>query len=435
MGKGNEWLAVTGIAVVLVIILVSTNMGLTIPKFKIIQRLNDNLNRLTSENLTGVRVVRAYNAEDYQKEKFEGANREITKVHLFTGRVMAYMHPGMMLIQNMTTIAIYIVGAYIINAASGPERIGIYSNLIVFMAYAIQILMAFMMLSMVFLILPRAQVCAGRINEVLDRNVKIQDGSLEEAPENLGTVEFRNVSFSYPDASEPVLKDISFKAEKGETVAFIGSTGSGKSTLLNLIPRFYDTTGGQVLVDGVDVKEYRQNDLHAKIGYVSQKAILFKGTIRSNIDYGTHGNGHEEADVIRALEIAQGRDILEKEEKGIDAEVAQAGSNFSGGQKQRISIARAIYKRPEIFIFDDSFSALDYKNDKTLRAELKKETDGATVLIVAQRIGTVKDAGKIVVLDEGRVVGIGTHKELLETCEVYRQIAYSQLSKEELLNA
>lgn len=434
-GKGGEWLTITAIAVLLVLILVGTNIGIVIPKFRIIQRLTDSLNRVTSENLTGVRVVRAYNAEEFQMERFGEVNTDVTKVHLFTGRVMAYLFPGITLVQNFTTVAIYAAGALIINAASTAARVGIYSDLIVFMAYAMQIIIAFMMLGMVFLIIPRAQVCAGRINEVLDREIKIKDGPLEDVPDAGGTVEFRNVYFSYPDADEPVLENISFKADKGDTVAIIGSTGSGKSTLLNLIPRFYDVTAGEVLVDGVNVKEYKQKNLHGKLGYVSQKAILFKGTLRENVDYGINDRDHEDEGIIHALEVAQGGDILKKEEKGIMADVAQAGSNFSGGQKQRISIARAIYRHPEIFIFDDSFSALDYKTDKNLRMELKKETQGATVIIVAQRIGTVKDADKILVLDEGKMAGIGTHKELLKTCEVYRQIAYSQLSKEELENA
>ena len=435
LDKGTSFLVATGISIVLVLVLIISNIMLLIPKFKIIQKLTDALNRITGENLTGVRVVRAYNAEDYQRDKFEEANMRATKVHLFTGKVMAYLMPGMTLIMNALTLTIYIVGAFVINNSAVPDRITLYSNLVVFMAYAMQIIMAFMMLSMIFMILPRAQVSAERINEILDTKTKIADGSLEKVPESLGTVEFKDVSFKYPDAEENVLEDISFKAEKGQTVAFIGSTGCGKSTLINLIPRFYDVTGGSVLVDGVDVREYKQNDLRDKIGYVSQKAILFKGTLRSNIAYGENEEACSDEALIHALEVAQGIDIYNKNEKGLESEVAQGGSNFSGGQKQRISIARAIYKNPEIFIFDDSFSALDYKTDKKLRAALNLETEDATVMIVAQRIGTVKDADQIIVLDEGRIVGKGKHKELLESCEVYRQIAYSQLSKEELENA
>ena len=435
LNKESSFLLVTGIAVVIVICLIVSNIALLLPKFRIIQKLTDNINRITAENLTGVRVVRAYNAEDYQRDKFEKANREVTKVHLFTGRVMAYLMPGMQLVMNLTTLAIYAVGAFVISNSDVVNRITLYSDLVVFMAYAMQILMAFMMLSMIFLILPRAQVSAGRINEVLDTKTKIHDGTVENDSKGVGVVEFRNVAFKYPDAAENVLEGITFQANKGETVAFIGSTGCGKSTLINLIPRFYDVTEGEILVDGVDVREYKLSSLRDKIGYVSQKAILFKGTIRSNIDYGDNAENGTDEELVHALEVAQGGDILKKEEKGLDAPVAQAGSNFSGGQKQRISIARAIYKHPEIFIFDDSFSALDYKTDKKLRAALHEETAGSTVLIVAQRIGTVKDADRIVVLDEGKIVGIGKHKELLNSCEVYRQIAYSQLSKEELENA
>jgi len=435
LGKGTSWLIVTGIAVAIVLVIIISNILIVLPKFRIIQKLNDNLNRITSENLTGVRVVRAYNAEDYQIDKFEKANREVTKVHLFTGKAMALLMPGMQMVMNGTTIAIYIVGAFLINNSAVEGRIALYSDLVVFMAYAMQILSAFMMMSMIFIMLPRAQVSAGRINEILDTKTRIFDGPMENPPGNLGTISFEDVSFKYPDAEENVLEHISFTVKRGETVAIIGSTGCGKSTLINLVPRFYDVTEGSVLVDGVDVRQYRQKDLHAKIGYVSQKAILFKGTIASNVGYGSDEADNTDEALIRALNIAQGGDIIEKSEKGLQAEVAQAGQNFSGGQKQRISIARAVHKHPEIFIFDDSFSALDYKTDRKLREQLRKETDGATVLIVAQRIGTVKDADQIIVLDEGRIVGCGKHKELLKNCEVYRQIAYSQLSEEELESA
>ena len=434
--KGSQWSVVTICAAVFVIILVGSNILLVTPKFKKIQKLTDDLNRVVRENLTGVRVVRAYNAEEYQEKQFDVPNTAITRNHLFTGRVMAYLMPGMQFVMSGMSLAVYWLGAYIINSAGVQDRIGLFSNLVVFMAYSVQVVFSFMMLAMIFIMVPRAQVSAERINAVLDMKTKIHDGDMENVPDLTGKVEFKNVSFKYPDAEEYVLKDISFTAEPGETVAFIGSTGSGKSTLINLVPRFYDATEGQVLVDGVDVRDYKQRNLHDKIGYVSQKAILFKGTIASNVDYGANERGKAtEDEILRAMNIAQGKDIIEKEDKGIQAEVAQGGSNFSGGQKQRISIARAICSDPEIFIFDDSFSALDYKTDKILRAELKKNTTNATTLVVAQRIGTVKDADKIVVLDEGKMVGIGTHEELLKNCEVYQQIALSQLSGEELANA
>lgn len=436
-GKGQQWLIVTGIAILILLLVIISNMILVVPKFKKIQKLTDNLNRVARENLTGVRVVRAYNAEAYQEEKFAGANTNLMRNHLFTGRVMAYLFPSIQLVMSGTSLAIYWVGAIMISNTADPlERIGIFSELVTFMAYAVQIIMAFMMISIIFVLLPRAMVSADRINRVLETETKIHDGDLKEEPEEKGSIEFRNVEFTYPDAQEPVLSGISFSAKKGDTIAIIGSTGSGKSTLVNLVPRFYDVSGGQVLVDGVDVREYTQHDLREKIGYVSQKAILFKGTLASNVAYGANENEEIEEDrVIRAINIAQGQDILEKSDEGIYREVAQGGSNYSGGQKQRISIARAVYKDPEIFIFDDSFSALDYRTDKVLRSTLKKETKDATTLIVAQRIGTVKDADQIIVLDEGKMVGLGKHADLLKDCEVYRQIAYSQLSEEELQHA
>ena len=437
MDKGWQWLVVTAIAVMVVVIVIAICLILVTPKFKLIQKLTDKMNLITRENLTGVRVVRAYNAERYQEDKFDKVNAEITRNHLFTGKTMALLMPSMQFVMSMTSLCVYWVGAFIImNQTDVMTKIDTFSKLVVFMAYAIQIIMAFMMVSMIFMFLPRAQVSAARILEVLDMKTKISDGDLRNNQPVKGQVEFKNVSFSYPGAQERVLDNITFKAEPGETVAFIGSTGSGKSTLINLVPRFFDASEGEVLVDGENVKSYVLNDLRDKIGYVSQKAILFKGTIASNVDYGdTDRTRASDADIIHAMQVAQGMDILNKEAEGINAPVAQGGTNFSGGQKQRISIARAICKKPEIFIFDDSFSALDYKTDKKLRAELKKETDGATILIVAQRIGTVKDADKIIVLDEGKMAGIGKHEELLKTCEVYRQIAYSQLSKEELENA
>lgn len=437
MGKGQQWLMVTGIAIVILLLVLISNLILVVPKFKKIQKLTDNLNRVARENLTGVRVVRAYNAEEFQETKFDGANTDLMRNHLFTGRIMAYLFPSIQLVMSGTSLAIYWVGAILISQTADPlARIGVFSELVTFMAYAVQIIIGFMMMSMIFVMLPRAMVSAERINQVLETETKIHDGNLTDLPSAKGTVEFKDVSFTYPDAEEPVLSGITFEVNKGDTVAFIGSTGSGKSTLVNLVPRFYDVSEGQVLVDGVDVREYSQHDLREKIGYVSQKAILFKGTLARNVAYGMEDEeSPSEEKVIRAMEIAQGKDILEKSEKGIYTEVAQGGSNFSGGQKQRVSIARAIYKDPEIYIFDDSFSALDYKTDRVLRATLKKETKDATTLIVAQRIGTVKDADLIIVLDEGKMVGKGKHSDLLKDCEVYRQIAYSQLSEEELQHA
>lgn len=434
MGKSWQWTATTGVAVLLLILMLSLIVIFALPKFKIIQTLTDNLNRVTRENLTGIRVVRAYNAVEFQETKFEEANNNLTKTNLFTNRMMAIMQPGMGLIMSGMSLAIYWIGAYLINGAALQDRLTLFSDMVVFMSYAMQVIMAFMMLSFVFIMLPRASVSAKRINEVLDTEAKIIDGDQTEGKAGiLGEVEFRNVSFKYPDAADYILHNVSFKAGKGETVAFIGSTGSGKSTLINLIPRFYDATEGEVLVDGVNVKEYTQEALHNKLGYVSQKAVLFSGTVSSNVDYGDNGKAEPDNEAVKkAIEIAQGTDFVEKMENQYEATIAQGGTNISGGQKQRLSIARAVYKRPEIYLFDDSFSALDYKTDKVLRAALKKEIKDATNLIVAQRIGTIKDADRIVVLDEGAVVGIGTHDELMKTCDVYQEIAYSQLSKEEL---
>ncbi|WP_449621819.1 ABC transporter ATP-binding protein [Robertmurraya sp. Marseille-Q9965] len=434
MGKSWQWTATTGVAVLLLILMLSLIVIFALPKFKIIQTLTDNLNRVTRENLTGIRVVRAYNAVEFQETKFEEANNNLTKTNLFTNRMMAIMQPGMGLIMSGMSLAIYWIGAYLINGAALQDRLTLFSDMVVFMSYAMQVIMAFMMLSFVFIMLPRASVSAKRINEVLDTEAKIIDGDQTEGKAGiLGEVEFRNVSFKYPDAADYILHNVSFKAGKGETVAFIGSTGSGKSTLINLIPRFYDATEGEVLVDGVNVKEYTQEALHNKLGYVSQKAVLFSGTVSSNVDYGDNGKAEPDNEAVKkAIEIAQGTDFVEKMENQYEATIAQGGTNISGGQKQRLSIARAVYKRPEIYLFDDSFSALDYKTDKVLHAALKKEIKDATNLIVAQRIGTIKDADRIVVLDEGAVVGIGTHDELMKTCDVYQEIAYSQLSKEEL---
>ena len=432
-GKSWHWSLSTGGAVFALVILVTVLVVFALPKFKIVQQLTDNLNRVTRENLTGVRVVRAYNAEDYQETKFNKANDEMTKTNLFTNRIMAIMMPGMSLIMNGLTLAIYWIGAYLINGADIPDRLSLFSDMVVYSSYAMQVVMAFMMLVMIFIMLPRSAVSAKRINEVLDTQPKITDGDMDSKPWGMGEVEFKNVSFQYPGAAEYVLKDVSFKAKSGETVAFIGSTGSGKSTLINLIPRFYDATEGQVLIDGVDIKKYKQKDLHNKIGYVPQRAVIFSGDIAGNVAFGN--NGRKKAnneDIENAATVAQAKDFIENLPERYQAPLSQGGSNLSGGQKQRLAIARAICRQPEIFIFDDSFSALDYKTDKVLRTQLAAQTLGATTFIVAQRIGTIRNADRIVVLEEGNVVGIGKHEELLKTCKVYREIAYSQLSKEEL---
>ena len=433
LGKNFEWSLVTAGAVCVLLVMLSIILIFAVPKFKIIQGLTDNLNLVTRENLTGIRVVRAYNSENYQEEKFENANNILTRTHLFTGRIMAIMGPGMTLIMSGLSLAIYWIGAYLIEAADRMDKIGLFSDMVVFSSYSIQVVMAFMMLTMIFIMLPRATVSAKRIMEVLNTPLSIVDGTKQAPTDRVGEVEFRNVSFKYPDAEEYVIENISFKANRGETVAFIGSTGSGKSTLINLVPRFYDATEGEVLVDGMNVKDYKQSDLNNKLGYVSQKAVLFAGTVESNIAFGDNGRQMAKLDQVKkAITIAQGRDFVEKMDRTYHSSIAQGGSNVSGGQKQRLAIARAICRDPEIYIFDDSFSALDYKTDRVLRAALRQETKDATHLIVAQRIGTIIHADKIIVLDEGKMVGIGTHQELLKNCEVYRQIAYSQLSKEEL---
>ncbi len=431
-----QWSVSTAVAVGIMVIMLLLIFLAVFPKFRLVQKLTDNLNGVTRENLTGVRVVRAYNAEEYQQKKFEKANTDLTKTQLFTSRAMAIMMPMMTMIMSGLTLAIYWVGAYLIgDLPTGAERYEMFAQMSAFSGYAMQVVMAFMMLAMIFIILPRAMVSVRRIGEVLDATSNIVDGTLSAAPEGspVGTVEFRNVSFKYPDASEYVLHDLTFKAEKGQTVAFIGSTGSGKSTAINLVPRFYDATEGEILVDGVNVKDYTLRALHDKIGYVPQRAVLFSGTVESNVAYGAKdGLEFTKEGVKDAVRIAQGQEFVEKMEGGYEAHIAQGGTNVSGGQKQRLAIARAVCRKPEIYIFDDSFSALDYKTDRLLRTALKRETGGATSLIVAQRIGTIRDADLIIVLDEGKVVGQGTHEELMKNCEVYREIAYSQLSKEEL---
>ena len=432
--KNWQWTASTGVAVVVLLSFVGVCVAVALPKFKKLQSLTDNLNRVTRENLTGLNVVRAYNAEGYQQKKFNDANDELTKTQLFANRTMGTMMPGIQMVMNGLMLVIYWIGAYLISNAQMFDKLTIFSDMIVFTQYAMQVVMSFMMLVMIFVLLPRASVSAKRINEVLDMPLSIKDGTKENGIDGKkGEVEFRNVSFCYPDAEKDVIEDISFTAHKGETIAFIGSTGCGKSTVINMIPRFYDATKGEVLVDGVNVKEYTQKALRNKIGYVSQKAVLFTGSIKSNVAYGDNGTkGFTDDDVKQAVETAQAKEFVDKTEGGIDAFVAQGGSNFSGGQKQRLSIARAICRRPEILIFDDSFSALDYKTDRVLRDTLRKTCADATRFIVAQRIGTIRDADKIIVLDDGKIAGMGKHNELMETCEVYRQIAYSQLSKEEL---
>ena len=433
--KNWQWTAATGITVVALLAVIITVISLALPRFKRIQSLTDNLTSVTRENLTGIRVVRAYNAEDHEESKFETANTALNQNYLFTTRLMAFMSPSMVAAMNGLSLAIYWIGAYLINESMDMmERITIFSDMVVFSSYAIQVVMSFVMLTFVFVILPRAQVSANRIKEVLNTDSTINDGTVTEGKDDLeGEVEFRNVSFKYPDAADYVIKDISFKARKGETIAFIGSTGSGKSTIVNLVPRFYDPTEGEILIDGVNVKDYTQEALRNKIGYVPQKAVLFSGTIASNIAFGENGKEDISRDAVkRAISVAKGTDFVEKTENQYEGHVAQGGNNFSGGQKQRMAIARAIARDPEIFVFDDSFSALDYKTDRELRSQLKEEASGVTNLIVGQRIGTIKDADTIIVLDEGRIVGKGTHTELLKTSEVYREIAYSQLSEEEL---
>lgn len=432
-GKSWQWSTITGIAVVILLSTIIAIMSITIPRFKLIQKLTDKLNGVTRENLTGIRVVRAFNAERYQEKKFAKTNNELTNKHLFNARLMAIMSPMMYFVMNGVTLAIYVSGAYIIANAAAGDKLTLFSDMIVFSSYALHVILSFLFVAITLAILPRAQVSASRINEVLMTPVAIKDGEFAGDTAELGTVEFRNVSFKYPDAEEYLLRDISFRANKGETVAFIGSTGSGKSTLINLVPRFYDVTDGEVFVDGIDVREYKQDALRNKIGYVSQKAVMFDGTVTSNVAYGDNGKGKKDSKKVKdAVRVAQAKNFVEKMPKQYDGHIAQGGTNISGGQKQRLAIARAIARDPEIFIFDDSFSALDYKTDATLRRELDKHTKDATKLIVAQRIGTIMHADKILVLDEGKCVGIGTHKELMKGCKVYQQIALSQLTKEEL---
>ena len=434
LNKSWQWSAITGVAVVILLSVIAALIVIVMPRFKRVQKLIDKINGVTRENLTGIRVVRAFNAEKYQEDKFEEVNTALTNQQLFNQKTFAILQPVMYLIMYFVTLAIYFVGAFIINDAIGPDKLSLFGDMVVFSSYAMQVIMSFLMLAMIFMFLPRADVSAKRINEVLDTDITIKDGNIQDGnTEEKGTVEFKNVSFKYPDADEYLLKDISFKVNKGETIAFIGSTGSGKSTLINLVPRFYDVTEGEVLVDGINVKNYKQETLMNKLGYVPQKAVMFDGTVNYNVCYGDNGKGEiSEEKAKEAIKVAQATEFVEKMDDKYETHIAQGGTNVSGGQKQRIAIARAIARNPEIYIFDDSFSALDYKTDSVLRKELKKYTKDATTLIVAQRIGTIMNADKILVLDNGKCVGQGTHKELLKTCEIYKQIALSQLSEEEL---
>ena len=432
-GKSWQWSTATSIAVAIMLATATTIMMVVIPRFKIIQKLTDRLNGVTRENLTGIRVVRAFNAERYQEQKFDSVNMEVADTTRFVDRVLSIMSPMMYLVMNGITLTIYLIGAVLISESVMADKLTVFSDMVVFSTYAMHMIISFLMVAIIFMLIPRAQVSAERINEVLKEEITIKDGSFDDETAETGTVEFRNVSFKYPDAEEYLLKDISFRAEKGQTVAFIGSTGSGKSTLINLVPRFYDVTDGAVYVDGVNVKDYEQKALHQKLGYIPQKAVIFSGTVASNISYGDSGKGKlSRREIQTAAKVAQAKSFIEKMDKQYDSHIAQSGTNISGGQKQRLAIARAVARNPEIYIFDDSFSALDYKTDTALRQALKKYTKDATSLIVAQRIGTIMHADQIIVLDKGICVGHGTHKELMRDCEVYKEIALSQLTKEEL---
>ena len=430
-GKNWEWTAATAAAVVVLVAVVTVTMWYTVPRFKKIQWLTDGINRATRENLDGIRVIRAYNAEEYQQKKFDKANDDLLENNVANAHAMAPMHPITSSLNNFLTLAIYWIGAGLIAAAgSTGDKMVLFSDMIVFSSYAMQVVSAFMLMIGIIRGLPRAMVAAGRVEEVIEAEPSIKDGGFDGVTDAEGEVEFRDVSFSYPDAEGPAIEKVSFKVGKGQTLAIIGPTGSGKSTLVNLIPRFYDATGGQVLVDGIDVREYDQKALRRRIGYVPQSAVIFSGSVEYNVNYGDTSADRTEDDVRKALEIAQGIDFVEKMEGGMDGHVSQYGRNVSGGQKQRICIARAVCKRPEILIFDDTFSALDFKTDLALRESLKRETAGTTNIIVAQRIGTIMDADRIIVLDKGKVVGDGTHDRLMKECGIYRNIAMSQMTGE-----
>ena len=431
--KNTTWTIVTGVSVVVLLSIVTIVLSLAIPRFKRMQILTDNINRVAREHLDGLNVVRAYNAEEYQSVKFEKANTEITNNSLFASRAMSFLMPTIQMISSGLVLAIYLVGAVMINDAIGMDKMHLFSDMVVFSAYAMQVIMSFMMLVIVFMLQPRASVAAKRINEVLSTKSSVISGKTKEFNnEKKGEIEFKNVCFKYPDGEDYTLKDITFTAKQGEVVAFIGSTGCGKSTVVNLVPRFYDVTEGEVLVNGVNVKDYDKETLNNMIGYVSQKSILFTGDIKSNIMFGENGKPENKENINTAIDISKSKEFVEDLDKGINSYVAQGGKNFSGGQKQRLSIARAIYRNPEIFIFDDSFSALDYKTDRELRETLNERCKNSTRIIVGQRIGTIRDADKIIVLEDGEIVGMGTHNELLSNCDVYKQIALSQLSEEEL---
>lgn len=432
LGKNYRWSIATGVAVVVMLSVICTLMLIVLPRFKIVQKLIDNINDKTRENLTGVRVIRAFNAEKYQEDRFEEGNEKLTNTQMFNQRMMSIMSPTMYLIMNLLPLSIYVIGAGLINSAGMFDRLNLFSDMVVFSSYAMQVIMAFLMLAMIFVMYPRASVSVERIMEVIDTKTKITDGEFLGNTKLMGEVEFKNVSFKYPDADEYVLKNISFKAKKGDTLALIGSTGSGKSTIVNLIMRFYDVTEGEILIDGKNIKEYKLDALYKKIGYVPQRAVMFNGSVKYNISYGD--KKVSEKDMKNAARVAQASEFIDKMPKGYDANVSSGGTNISGGQKQRLAIARAVAKDPEIFVFDDSFSALDYKTDYTLRKELKKNAKDKTNIIVAQRIGTILNADEIIVLENGFVKGCGTHAELLKKCKVYKEIALSQLSKEELEN-
>lgn len=435
LNKGKWWSLATGIGVVVLLIIIGILLILVFPKFKKVQKLIDDINELTSEQLKGIRVIRAFNAESYSERKFNRGNNNLTKLQMFNQKTMGILNPGIYLVMHGVSLSIYIIGAYLINSANMLDKLTIFSNMVVFSAYAMQVISSFLMLAFIFIFYPRAGVSATRINEILEVNPTIKDGKIDTHNDIKGVVEFKNVSFKYPDSEEYILENVSFKIDQGKTIAFIGSTGSGKSTLINLVPRFYDATKGEILIDGVNVKDYSLKTLHEKIGYVPQKAIIFNDTIENNINYGDSGKKITKENILNGAKIAEADEFISKMEKGYKSHIASGGTNVSGGQKQRISIARALAKTPEILIFDDSFSALDYKTDYKLRKGLKEKMQGITTMIVAQRIGTIKDADLIIVLDNGKCVGKGTHKELLKKCKVYKEIAYSQLSKEELENA